>query len=120
MARDAVNLHRNARGVVLVAIQDVCRHQGWTLYGAHVRSTHVHVVVEAQPSPEEVMGKLKAYASRVLNRRGGQNSKRWSRHGSTRRLWSPMEVDAAVEYVVYRQGEAMAVYERLDRWSAVS
>ena len=120
MARDAVSLDGNARSVAPIAIQDVCRHEGWTLYAAHVRSTHVHVVVEAEPSPEEVMGKLKAYASRALNRRSGRISQRWSRHGSTRHLWSPAEVDGAVDYVVYRQGEAMAMYQKPDRWSLVT
>ena len=33
------------------------------------------------------------------------------------RLWSPGEVDSAVHYVVYRQGDPMAVYEKPNRWS---
>ena len=117
MLRDAVTLDQNARAVVLAVIQSVCRHQGWTLYAVHVRGTHVHVVVAAELSPEQVMGKLKSYASRALNRCQGRHPKRWSRHGSTRRLWSPREVDSTVEYVVHRQGDPMAVYEKPDRWS---
>ena len=80
------------------------------------RRGHVHVVVCAEVAPEEVMRKLKA---RALNRRFGFREKRWVRHGSTRRLGSPAEVDATVDYVVRRQGEAMVVYENRERWSEV-
>ena len=33
---------------VLRAIQEVCRHKDWGLLAAHVRTTHVHVVVAAE------------------------------------------------------------------------
>jgi REP element-mobilizing transposase RayT len=117
MTCGAVTLDAQSRAIVLATIQDVCRHQSWTLYAAHVRATHVHVVVEAEPPPEEVMGKLKAHTSRAVNRHVGHNPKRWTRHGSTRRLWSPREVDSAVQYVIHRQGDPMALYEKPNRWS---
>ena len=120
MARDAVTLDAPVRAIALAALKDECHHEGWLLYAAHVRGTHVHVVVEAEPPPEQVIGKFKAYASRALNARYGRVSKRWSRHGSTRRLWSPGEVDSAVEYVVQRQGKPMAVYEKPNRWSSLA
>ncbi len=85
MTCGAVTLDAQSRAIVLATIQDVCRRQSWTLYAAHVRATQVHVVVEAEPPPEEVMGKLKAHASRAVNRHAGHNPKRWTRHGSTRR-----------------------------------
>jgi hypothetical protein len=34
-----------------------------------------------------------------------------SRHGSTRYLWKEEHVSAAVQYVAFEQGEAMAVYQ---------
>src|ERR1700722_1664690 len=36
---------------------------------------------------------------------------RWTRHGSTRWLWKPESVSAAIRYVVDEQGEQMAVLE---------
>ena len=36
------------RDAVLEAIQQVCAHRGWCLLAAHVRTTHVHTVVEAE------------------------------------------------------------------------
>ena len=95
------------------AIQEVCGHRGWGLLAAHVRSNHVHTVVEAAIEPERVMNDFKAYASRRLNGMGldGANRKRWARHGSTRWLWKPRHISAAMQYVVAEQGDAMSVFE---------
>jgi REP element-mobilizing transposase RayT len=101
------------RDAVLEAIQDVCRHRGWGLLAAHVRSNHVHTVGDTEIPPERVMGDFKAYASRRLNemRLDGPNRKRWARHGSTRWLWKPHDVSAAIQYIVAEQGDAMSVIE---------
>jgi hypothetical protein len=62
------------------------------------------------------MTDFKAYASRWLNRLrlDEPNRKRWTRHGSTRWLWKPQHVSAAVQYVVAEQGDPMAVFEALE------
>jgi REP element-mobilizing transposase RayT len=101
------------RSAVLEAIREVCAHRGWGLLAAHVRSNHVHVVVEAEAPPERDMSDLKAYASRRLNRMelDEEGRKRWARHGSTRWLWKPRHVSAAMQYVVAGQGDAMSVFE---------
>jgi REP element-mobilizing transposase RayT len=101
------------RDAVLGAIQEVCRHRGWSLLAAHVRSNHVHTVVDAEAEPEQVMNDFKSYASRRLNRMGldNPNRKRWTRHGSTRWLWKPQHVSAAMQYVVAEQGDAMSAFE---------
>jgi hypothetical protein len=39
------------RDAVLEAIQEVCAHRGWSPLAAHVRSNHVHTVVEAVGTP---------------------------------------------------------------------
>ncbi len=41
-----------------------------------------------------------------------QPRKWWTRHGSTRYLWQPDHVNAAIHYVVEEQGEPMAVWSR--------
>ena len=48
----------------------------------------------------------------VLNRLGLDegDQKRWARHGSTRWLWKDEDVRSAIEYVLDRQGEPMAVF----------
>ncbi|HEY3443978.1 MAG TPA: transposase [Paludibaculum sp.] len=100
------------RAVVLQALRDVCLHRGWGLLAAHVRTNHLHVVVEAEVRPERIMGDFKSYASRALNRLGHDCSdrKRWARHGSTRWLWKDEDVQDAIRYVVEEQGEPMAVF----------
>ncbi len=107
------NLDHPRRDIVLSALREVCEYRGWRLLAAHVRSTHVHVVVYADTNPERVMGDFKAYASRRLNQTNvdAANRKRWARHGSTRWLKYPKTVSAAIEYVVREQGEAMSLFE---------
>jgi REP element-mobilizing transposase RayT len=94
-------------------VQDVCSCCGWTLFAAHVRTNHVHLVVTAGCKPERVLNTVKAYSSRALNHIGLDcpDHRRWARHGSTRYLWTSEAVSAAIHYVVREQGDAMAVFE---------
>ena len=112
MNRAPYLLDRDSRAAVLEALREVCRQRGWSLLAAHVRTHHVHVVVEAEVRPEKVLNDFKSYASRGLNRLGrdGSDRKRWARHGSTRWLWKDQEVQEAIRYVVEEQGEPMAVF----------
>jgi REP element-mobilizing transposase RayT len=88
MLPDPYVLDEAGRAVVLVAIQRHCARRGWNLLAAHVRSNHVHAVVE------------ESYASRELNQleSDGPDRKRWARHGSTRWLWKDEEVRQALRY----------------------
>src|SRR5258708_1510 len=97
---------------VLGSIKQHCAFRCWPLYAVHVRTNHVHAVVEAPAPPEKVLNEIKAYASRALNDAGldTPDRRRWSRHGSTRYLWKRDEVDAAIAYVADQQGEPMAIY----------
>ncbi|MBI1748136.1 MAG: transposase [Acidobacteria bacterium] len=112
MNQPPYELDRRRRDFVLKAMQEVCSYRGWVLLAAHMRTNHVHVVVEALASPERVMNDFKGLASRKLNEQGidTPHRQRWARHGSTRYLWKPEQVDAAIHYVVYGQGEPMAVF----------
>src|SRR5919198_3939933 len=73
-------LDQASRAAVLAAIQSHCAHRGWNLLAAHVRSSHVHVVVEADIRPERILNEFKSYASRELNRMEseGPDRKRWA------------------------------------------
>jgi len=109
-------LDQRRRDAVLAAIEAACAHRGWHLLAAHVRTTHVHTVVEVEVLPERVMSEFKVYASRRLNQMGLDKTgrKRWSRHGSTRWLWKRQHVSAAVQYIVEEQSNAMSVFESSD------
>ena len=113
MDQSPYHLDQIRRAAVSESIQEVCAHRGWSLLAAHVRSNHVHTVVEAEVPPERIMSDFKTYASRRLNRMGLEepNRKRWARHGSTRWLWKPQHVSAAIQYVVAEQGDTMSVFE---------
>jgi REP element-mobilizing transposase RayT len=109
-------LDQESRDAVLRAIQQHCLYRGWNLLAAHIRTNHVHTIVEANVRPEVIMTELKLYASRELNRLSPDQSKRkrWSRHGSTRWLWKDDDVQAALQYVVEQQGKPMALFVRED------
>jgi REP element-mobilizing transposase RayT len=102
------------RPAVLASMIERCVDRTWILLAAHVRTNHVHIVVEAEAPPERVMNDLKSFASRRLNelRFYEVDRKRWARHGSTRWLWKRDAVLAAIEYVIDKQGIRMAAYEK--------
>ena len=112
MLQDPYVLDAVARPVVLAAIQRHCAYRGWNLLAAHVRSNHVHIIVEAETRPERIMNEFKSYASRELNQLTGESPdrRRWARHGSTRWLWKDQDVRHALQYVIEEQGEPMALF----------
>ncbi len=63
MLQDPKVLDHASRAVVLAAIQSDCAHRGWNLLAAHVRSSHVHVSVEAEIRPERILNEFKSYAA---------------------------------------------------------
>lgn len=112
MSQSPYQLDSQSRAIVLQTFQEVCTHRGWHLLAAHVRSSHVHVIVEGDVRPEKVMNDFKVYASRALNQhaRDEPGRKRWARHGSTRWLWNDQDVRDAIRYVLEEQGEPMATF----------
>ena len=84
------------RQAVLDAIIEVCRYRSWPLLAAHVRTTHVHVVVRTDCPPERAMNAFKSYASRALNREDQEATgvRRWARHGSCLLYTSPSPRDS--------------------------
>ena len=89
------------RTIVGRAVRDVCTHRGWTLHALNVRTNHVHLVVTAALAPDQVMTTLKAWSTRRLREAGLVNvdAKLWSRHGSTRYLWTTEDIETSCRYV---------------------
>ena len=87
--------------------------RGTPLLEVDLRSNHVHAVVQAEAPPERVMNYFKAYASRRLNqmRLDEPNRKRWARHGSSRFLWKPKHILAAIQY------SSLPYFSRMSRMS---
>ena len=105
-SQEAFVLEQAHREAVDAAIRDVCAHRGWTLHALNVRTNHVHLVVAAGSTPEQVMTSLKAWSTRRLRETGliVDGLKPWSRHGSTRYLWRGDQIEAACSYVLEGQG----------------
>ncbi len=100
------------RRIALSAIREICGRKGWALHAAHVRTNHIHLIVSASGSPERVMNDVKAAISRRLNQAfpHEQGLVRWTRHGSTRYLWSEEVVAEKVHYVLHEQGKPLEHY----------
>lgn len=109
MLESPYTLDDESAQTVLNAIQEVCVARAWQLLATHVRTNHVHCVVGGLAQPNRAIGDFKAYASRALNQMEGYR-KRWSRHGSTRRLMDSAAIESAVRYVADGQGAPMAIY----------
>ena len=97
---------------ILSTMLETCSFRGWHVHAIHIRTNHIHAVLDSHDRPERIMTDLKAYASRKLNELGidPPQVKRWARHGSTRYLWDERSLAAAIRYVVDGQGAPMAVY----------
>ncbi|HEX8686950.1 MAG TPA: transposase [Pyrinomonadaceae bacterium] len=95
------------RDAVEKAIREVCKHRDFRLDAVSARSNHVHAVVAAACKPEVIMNAFKSYATRRLRACGlvSPDAKLWARHGSTRYLWKTQNVEEAIGYVLYGQGD---------------
>jgi hypothetical protein len=90
----------------------LCQHRGWVLYALAVRTEHVHVVLGAEVGvrPERVLTLLKSWATRRMVESGtlSAGTRAWSRHGSTRHLWTHEAIASASRYVIDGQGRALS------------
>ena len=89
------------------AIVNVCEFRKWLLYALHVRTNHVHLIVEADTSPSRIFNDWKAYATRALNNPGRIH---WSHGGSARSIQTPDGLTRAMHYVLRSQGDPMEIY----------
>jgi REP element-mobilizing transposase RayT len=108
MKESAVVLTEEQRALVEQVIRQHCAIRGWTLHAINVRTNHVHVVISADRSPEEVMSQLKAWTSRRLSDQAGLTTtvakkagrrRWWTEHGSTKYINGDAYLENAVRYV---------------------
>jgi len=96
-----------SRAIVRDAIVNVCEFRGWFLYALHVRTNHVHGIVDADVAASRIFNDWKAYATRALNNPGRIH---WSRGGRARKIQTPGSLARAMQYVLYGQGDPMEIY----------
>jgi REP element-mobilizing transposase RayT len=113
MKADAIYLTQDQAEAVLSQLLETAGYRQWHVLAAAVLSNHVHVVlgVLGDPDPDKLLGDLKAYGSRRLNRGWGHRASGtwWADKGSKRKLSDEPSVHAAVIYVATQAG-AFAVY----------
>jgi REP element-mobilizing transposase RayT len=107
MVSEPFILNGNQRAIVERSIRDVCAFRGYGLSAVNVRTNHAHVVVSAAAPPNPIMRALKANATRELRNAKlvEPNQRIWSRGGSTRYLWKPQNIERAINYTLYGQGD---------------
>lgn len=100
-------LDMQQRALVSEAMNEVCQYRQYRILALNVRTNHIHVVVSAQEKPEKITDTFKQYATRKLRERKAidLNTQPWSRGRSRRYLWKDENVDAAINYVLYCQGD---------------
>ena len=108
-----VNFDKLQRKIVLDTIIQHCRFKSWKIFALHVRSNHVHILVNAGTGPEKVMNQLKSWSTRKLRQAGYNFEKTWTRHGSTVFVFKSEKLRQKVRYIILEQGEMMEYY--LDR-----
>ena len=101
------------RQIVDAAIREVCLVREYALFALNVRTEHAHIVVGNSGKPERMMDSFKAYSTRALRSAClvGPGVKPWSRHGSTRYLWTDEHIAKAVDYVVNGQGGELPEFD---------
>ncbi|HZS10392.1 MAG TPA: hypothetical protein VFD58_36520 [Blastocatellia bacterium] len=104
-----VTLNDAQRLIVERAIREACGYRGYHLMAVNARTNHVHSVVAAAGRPEPVMNAFKSYATRQLReaRLLPPDIKPWSRHGSNPYLWTPEQVERAIDYVINGQDDEL-------------
>ncbi|HQU83904.1 MAG TPA: transposase [Pyrinomonadaceae bacterium] len=95
------------RKIINEVIREVCEYRKYHLIAINTRTNHVHCVVAGNDKPESIMTTFKSYITRRF-REGlkiSTETKIWSRHGSTKYLWTDEQIEKAVDYVINGQGD---------------
>lgn len=107
LRHERVILNAPVRVCVEQTIREVANYRGWEIRALSVQTNHVHVVVNAEATPERVMSDFKAYSTRRLREAHllPTNATVWGSHGSTRYLKTAESVQAACQYVAENQAD---------------
>ena len=98
------------RQVVQEKIIKHCDIRRWRLFALHVRTNHVHIVVKADKSIDQVSNELKGWPKRILGEQGFKFPKVWTGGSSKVFIFTENKLKEKIHYVVYEQGEMMAYY----------
>ncbi len=113
MMAKAFLLGSRERLIVENAIREVCVFRDYHLFAINVRTNHVHVTTGNSGKPERIMDSFKAYATKALRNASllAADARAWSRHGSTKYLWTDDHIATAVDYVMNGQGGELPSFD---------
>ncbi len=93
--------------VALSQFHETAAYRADELFAAAIMANHIHLVIGAKESrtSSAILGDLKSYASRVLNRRFARPASGtwWTESGSKRHLSNSSALESAIEYVRRQQ-----------------
>jgi REP element-mobilizing transposase RayT len=116
MTAPAVYLDRSKAEALLDQFLETAGHRDWDLFGVAVMFNHFHLVVEVpgDPKPDKVLADFKAYGTRRLNQRFGRvpSETWWTEKGSKRKLKDERAIEAAINYVLYKQPHPLVVWSK--------
>jgi len=96
MKHAAVIFNSAQQQIVQNTITEVAAYNKWRLHALGVEADHIHVVITAFKQPEAIMNSFKSWCTRRMRERKqiSADIQPWSRHGSTRWLWTEDDLDA--------------------------
>jgi len=99
------------RRTVLEAIIEVSHFRDWPLLALHIRTSHLHGVVDCA-NAESVLRDWKSYSTRALRRLPGELPCRhyWTRGGNSSAPKYEAAIHTAIHYVLAQQGEPLEHY----------
>ncbi len=117
MNSEPVVFHIDHAEALLSQFQETTTYRHWLLVAAGIMHTHLHALigVPGDPDPDKILGDLKAYGSRRLNRTWtcpGDDTW-WTTGGSKRKLSDAPSVEAAVNYIRH-QPNPLLIWTRED------
>ena len=105
-----VSLNKEQQFIVLETIIQHCRIRQWQLIAAHVRGSHVHILVRADQAIGKVVNELKAWSTRKLRKAGYHIPKVWTVGGSKQYVFTDAKLREKIHYVIHEQGRMMEHY----------
>ncbi|MEO8042494.1 MAG: transposase [Acidobacteriota bacterium] len=109
-----VKLEASHRRSIEAAIRETCEIRNWYLAAFNIRTNHVHIVATVgDKQPDLVLTAFKANATRHMREDGlwPFDHSPWAEKGSKRRLWNERHVTAAVDYVLFGQGDDLPKFD---------
>ncbi len=82
MAETEFILGPQDRNLVLNSVIDACAYRAWHLFCVHIRTNHVHAILQTDLPVDRVLTYLKARATFALKTLHPHRQRFWSKHGA--------------------------------------